>query len=60
MKRFLQLLTKKFTLGLALSILATFTFAVFIKFCLESFFHLSPIRGGLTLLDVTYFFSIAA
>lgn len=59
MKTLLQLLTKKLTIGFALSFLATFIFAVLLKFCLESIFNLSPIRGGLTMLDVTYFFSIA-
>lgn len=59
MKNLKQLLFKRLTIGHLLTILATFIYAMLLKFFLENYFGICPVKGGLTLADVLYFFSIA-
>ena len=48
MERFKQLFFKRLTVGFILSGLATFLFAILLRFLLESHFYFFPIKGGLT------------
>lgn len=58
MKRYITTLKNKLTLGFALGILASFVYAFLLKLSLEYFFDVYPIRGGLNVWDIGYFFSI--
>lgn len=60
MKNVRKLLLKRLTLGTIITVLGTFIYAIFLKFILEHYFDLYPIKGGLNSIDISYFFSIAA
>lgn len=59
MKQFLIILNNKLTLGFILGILASFIAAIFLKFSFEHLFYIYPIKGGLNIWHIGYFFSIA-
>lgn len=56
--KFKKLLYSKLTLGLVLSVLGSLIFAVILKFSLAYYFDINPVRGGLTVIDLTCFLSI--
>lgn len=58
MTKFKQLLYNKLTLGLVLSVLGSLIFAVILKFSLGYYFDINPVKGGLTVIDLTCFLSI--
>lgn len=59
MKRFNELFLKKFTLGFLLTLFATLVYAIVLRLLIIHFFDVYPIKGGLTIADLSYFLSIA-
>lgn len=59
MINFKKTFLRKFTLGFALSVLSTMIYAIFLRFSIEYFLDIYPIKGGLNLVDLSYMFSIA-
>lgn len=59
MKKFKLLFFKKFTLGNILTVFGTLIYAILFRYFIQHFFDVYPIRGSLTVLDLSYFLSIA-
>jgi len=53
MKMIRNLLLKRLTIGNTLNLIGTFIFAILLKFLIEHYNEISPIRGGLTTADIS-------
>ena len=55
MRRFFYFLNTKLTIGLLISTFCTFVFAFMVNCSCEYWFESFPVKGGLGLLDISYF-----
>lgn len=60
MNRLKLILYNKLTFGLALTTFGSLALTIALKFFLDNYFDINPVRGGLTAIDLSWFLSIAA